>query len=416
MSGGWWPTRDGAFERRIFRLDSSIRPYAWGSATAIPELLGQVPTGEPAAELWLGAHPDEPSRWREHPDRTGLDELIAADPVGMLGSQTSERFGGRLPFLLKLLAADKALSIQVHPTIERARSGFADEEARGVPRDSPERNYRDDNHKPELLCALTDFQAFSGFRPVSPTVELLGELIDAGAELLLPYRATLTASDGLRSTFSSLLTLTESNRIALVAQVLRAASRVAAGGGVWEPAAAATVLAGSDFPDDIGAVLALLLNHVQLRPGESIYLGAGNVHAYLRGFGVEILASSDNVLRCGLTPKHVDVAELLGVADFRPLLQPRSPASVISDSVTIYPVPVPDFLLVRIEPARATVDLAAGQPHLLVATAGTVRVDDGSGPQEITQGDAVFIAAGPAPVQVRGPGIAFVATVNAATG
>ncbi len=416
MSGGWWPTRDGAFERRIFRLDSSIRPYAWGSATAIPELLGQVPTGEPAAELWLGAHPDEPSRWREHPDRTGLNELIAADPVGMLGSQTSERFGGRLPFLLKLLAADKALSIQVHPTIERARSGFADEEARGVPRDSPERNYRDDNHKPELLCALTDFQAFSGFRPVSPTVELLGELIDAGAELLLPYRATLTASDGLRSTFSSLLTLTESNRIALVAQVLRAASRVAAGGGVWAPAAAATVLAGSDFPDDIGAVLALLLNHVRLRPGESIYLGSGNVHAYLRGFGVEILASSDNVLRCGLTPKHVDVAELLRVADFRPLLQPRSPASVISDSVTIYPVPVPDFLLVRIEPARATVDLAAGQPHLLVATAGTVRVDDGSGPQEITQGDAVFIAAGPAPVQVRGPGIAFVATVNAATG
>ena len=415
MSGGW-PTRDGAFERRIFRLDSSIRPYAWGSATAIPELLGQVPTGEPAAELWLGAHPDEPSRWREHPDRTGLDELIAADPVGMLGSQTSERFGGRLPFMLKLLAADKALSIQVHPTIDQARKGFADEEAKGVPRDAPERNYRDDNHKPELLCALTDFQAFSGFRPVASTVELFGELIDAGAELLLPYRATLTAPDGLRSTFSSLLTLTESNRIALVAQVLRAASRVAAGGGVWAPAAAATVLAGSDFPDDIGAVLALLLNHVRLRPGESIYLGAGNVHAYLRGFGVEILASSDNVLRCGLTPKHVDVAELLGVADFRPLLQPRSPASVISDSVTIYPVPVPDFLLVRIEPARATVDLAAGQPHLLVATAGTVRVDDGSGPQEITQGDAVFIAAGPAPVQVLGPGIAFVATVNRATG
>ena len=134
-------------------------------------------------------------------------------------------------------------------------------------------------------------------------------------------------------------------------------------------------MAGSDFPGDIGAVLALLLNHVRLRPGESIFLGAGNVHAYLRGFGVEILASSDNVLRCGLTPKHVDVAELLQVADFRPLLQPRSPVSVISDSVTSYPVPVADFLLMRVEPARATVDLAAGQPHLLVATAGAVQVD-----------------------------------------
>ena len=197
MSGAW-QTGDGTSGRRIFRLDSSIRPYAWGSVTAIPELLGQVPTGEPAAELWLGAHPDEPSRWREHPDRTGLDELIAADPVGLLGRETSERFGGRLPFMLKLLAADKALSIQVHPTIDQARKGFADEEARGVPRDAPERNYRDDNHKPELLCALTDFQAFSGFRPVAPTVELLGELIDAGADLLRPYRALLTTSDGLQ--------------------------------------------------------------------------------------------------------------------------------------------------------------------------------------------------------------------------
>ena len=273
------------------------------------------------------AHPDEPSRWREHPDRTGLDELIAADPVGLLGRETSERFGGRLPFMLKLLAADKALSIQVHPTIDQARKGFADEEARGVPRDAPERNYRDDNHKPELLCALTDFQAFSGFRPVAPTVELFGELIDAGADCCGHYRAVLTTSDGLQV------------GIQLAADVDReqpgrpgrtgAAGRIAvsAGGGEWAPAAAAAVLAGSDFPGDIGAVLALLLNHVRLRPGESIFLGAGNVHAYLRGFGVEILASSDNVLRCGLTPKHVDVAELLQVADFRPLLQPRSPVS-----------------------------------------------------------------------------------------
>ena len=226
----------------------------------------------------------------------------------------------------------------------------------------------------------------------------------------------LTASDGLRSVFSSLLTLTESNRTALVAQVLQAASRVSAYGGEWAPAAAATVMAGSDFPADVGAVLALLLNHVRLRPGESIFLGAGNVHAYLRGFGVEILANSDNVLRCGLTPNTSTSPSCYSVADFRPLLQPRSPVSVISDSVTIYPVPVADFLLLRIEPAGATVDLAAGQPHLLVATAGTVQVDDGSGPQEITQGDAVFIAAGPMPVQVHGPGIAFVATVNEAAG
>ena len=285
-----------------------------------------------------------------------------------------------------------------------------------MPRDAPERNYRDDNHKPELLCALTDFEAFCGFRPVPPTVELFGELIDAGAGLLQHYRSVLTTADGVRTAFTSLLTLTGSERAALVAQVLQAAALVSAGGEEWAAAAAASVLAGSDYPGDIGAVLALLLNHVRLRPGESIFLGAGNVHAYLRGFGVEILANSDNVLRCGLTPKHVDVAELLKVADFRPLLQPRSPVSVISASVTTYPVPVADFLLMRIEPARATVDLAAGQPHLLVATAGAVLVADGEGEHEITQGDAVFIAAGPRPVQVRGPGIAYVATVNEAAG
>lgn len=415
MRGASHP-RDRTSEQRIFRLDISIRSYAWGSVTAIPELLGHEPSGEPAAELWIGAHPDKPSRWREHPDRPGLDELIAADPVGMLGPETSARFGGRLPFLLKLLAAEKALSIQVHPTIEQARRGFADEEARGVPRDAPERNYRDDNHKPELLCALTDLEAFSGFRPITPTVELLGELIDAGAGLLQRYRAMLTGSDGVRTIFSSLLTLTETERAALVAQVRQAAARVSAGGGEWADAAAASVMAGSDFPGDVGAVLTLLLNHVRLRPGESIFLGAGTVHAYLRGFGVEILANSDNVLRCGLTPKHIDVAELLHVADFRPLPQPRSPVSVISESVTIYPVPVADFLLMRIEPARAVVDLAAGQPHLLLTTAGTVHVDDGSGSREVTQGDAVFIAASAVPVQVGGPGIAFVATVNAAAG
>ncbi|MDQ1731438.1 MAG: mannose-6-phosphate isomerase [Pseudonocardiales bacterium] len=399
---------------RVYELDSAIRDYAWGSPTAIPELLGLVPTGEPAAELWLGAHPDEPSRWRGHPQRPGLDELIASDPAGLLGEATAAAFGGRLPFLLKLLAAGKALSIQVHPTLEQARAGYAEEERRGVPQGSPQRNYRDDNHKPELLCALTPFQAFCGFRPVPETLEFLDALAGAGSQLLGEYRALLAGPDGLRVAFTALLTTSVERRQALVDDAVTAAGRLAEAGGPWAAAAAGSVLAAGDFPGDIGAVLALLLNYVQLQPGEAIFLGAGNVHAYLRGLGVEILANSDNVLRCGLTPKHVDVPELLKVADFVPLADPLSPVALASPATAVYPVPVSDFLLSRLTPAAGEVILAADRPHLLIVTEGSVVLAADGQSQEASRGSAVFVAAGQSPVTVSGSGLAFAATVNLA--
>jgi mannose-6-phosphate isomerase len=428
-----WTGPDGSTELpRILLLDSAIRPYAWGSPTAIPALLGVPPTGGPAAELWMGAHPDEPSHWASHPDRPALDALIAAAPEQLLGTRNVERFGPHLPFLLKLLAADKCLSIQVHPNVQQAQVGFAGEEELGVPRSSPARNYSDPNHKPELLCALTEFEALCGFRPVAATLDYFDALIGVGVKQLAPYRDLIEATDGLRAAFTTLITLPDPARTELIDAVVGGCRTLADAGGPWSGAARASVLAGTDFPGDIGAVLALLLNYVRLEPGQAIYLAAGNVHAYLRGFGVEILANSNNVLRCGLTEKHVDVPELLRIADFQALADPLSPVSVVSSAESVYPVPVPDFQLSVLEPCAGEVVLPGDRPHVLVVTRGSVAVSDfavsdvavsgvavsdfalsGVGERvEVAQGLAVFISAGVAPVRVTGTGTAFVATTG----
>jgi mannose-6-phosphate isomerase len=392
----------------IFALDGVVRRYAWGSHTAIPNLLGEAPDGRPAAELWLGAHPADPSYAPAHDQ--GLDTLIAADPRGLLGAAVAERFDGRLPFLLKVLAAERALSLQVHPNLDQARVGYAAEQARGVPLDAPERNYRDANHKPELLCALTEFAALCGFRPVPRTLEFLAAL-DVAA--LRPYRELLVGSDGLRETFTALLTLPARRQSALVADVVAALRGLAVGGGDWAESARIVLLAADDFPDDIGVVVGLLLNAVRLAPGQAIYLGAGNVHAYLRGVGVEVMANSDNVLRCGLTPKHIDVPELLRITDFSPLADAGWPATEVGPGLVRFDTPVPDFRLsvLDLDVAGGTAQLPAGGPSIVLCTSGALTVA-GVG---IAPGHAVFLPAGLSDLTIHGTGRAFLATVPDAT-
>jgi mannose-6-phosphate isomerase len=398
---------------RIIPLAGAVRDYAWGSPTAIPRLLGVPPTGAPAAELWLGAHPDEPSRWAGHPDEPPLDALIAADPHRLLGEPTVAEFGPRLPFLLKVLAADKALSMQVHPDTEQARSGFAAEEAGGIARSDPERNYRDPHHKPELACALTDFEAFCGFRPAAGTLELLAEL---AVPELDGYTGRLREPSGVRDTFTDLLTLAEPDRASLISAVQAGCRRLAATTSPWADTARACLTAAADFPGDIGAVLALLLNHVRLAPGEAIFLGAGNVHAYLRGMCVEILASSDNVLRCGLTPKYIDVAELLRIADFGPLAEPRWPARD-EPPARVYAVPVTDFRLAAVDlggagPATAptAVDLDPGLPCIALCVSGEASVAAAGIEVRLEPGRSAFVSAGDEPVRLTGSGQIFLAT------
>lgn len=394
----------------VLALDGALRRYAWGSRTSIPGLLGQTPDGEPVAELWLGAHPDDPSAVPEL--GTTLDELIAADPVTMLGTATVERFGPHLPFLLKVLAADTALSIQVHPTIEQARAGFSAEDARGVPRDAPGRNYRDANHKPELLCALTSFEALCGFRPIAETQRLLDGL---GVAELAPVGELLAGTDGLRAAFRYLLTLVEPARLvdAVLARCRRPVPEE------WAGPVRAVRLAGTDFPGDVGAVLALLLNYVRLEPGEAIYLGAGNVHCYLRGMGVEIMANSDNVLRCGLTPKHVDVPELLAITEFSPLVEPRCPAEPRClaegrQSGTQFRTPVADFNLsiVDLDADKGSCAVGGQGPHIVLCTEGQAQLSHADASLRLTRGHAAFVAASSSAFVVRGTGRVFIATVG----
>lgn len=370
-----------------FPIDGVLRHYAWGSTTAIQGLLGVEPDGRPGAELWFGAHPDDPATT---PDGT-LDARIAADPVGLLGPATAARFDDTLPYLLKILAPAQALSMQVHPNLEQARAGFAAEDAAGVDRAAPNRNYRDANHKPELICALTPFEALCGFRPIERTRALLAELAVPELDFLADH---LAGPDPLRSAFTAVLRHPDPGPVvAALAERVRTAEQGPLHG---------VRLATEDFPGDVGAVLALLLNHVVLEPGEAIYLGAGNVHAYLRGTGVEIMANSDNVLRCGLTPKHVDVDELLKITDFSELAEPRWPAEHGHFSV-----PVPDFGLTRLVVDEPT-GLDDAGPSIVLCAEGEVRV----GAVALTPGRAAFVPGG-TPTTLAGAGLVFVATTGA---
>ncbi|MBO8190407.1 mannose-6-phosphate isomerase, class I [Streptomyces oryzae] len=394
------------------RLENTVRPYAWGSTTAIPELLGENPTGRPQAELWMGAHPGAPSRIDRGTGPLPLSEVIATDPERELGVAAVRTYGPRLPFLLKLLAAAAPLSLQVHPDNTQAAQGYADEEARGIPLDAPERNYKDDSHKPELICALTPFEGLCGFRHPLEAAALLEGL---GVNGLKPYADILRArpeSEALREVLTALLTADQDAMAATVAEAAEAASE--------RPEYAVHAEIAHHYPGDPGVLAAMLLNHVVLRPGEALFLAAGVPHAYLSGLGVEIMANSDNVLRCGLTPKHVDVPELLRIVRFEPtepgILRPEADDA---GGEEVYETPVGEFRLSRfvLVPGARPHPLRSTAAQILLCTAGAVVVragedggEDGAGELSLAPGRSVFVPAGEA-VQISGDGTLFRATV-----
>jgi mannose-6-phosphate isomerase len=385
----------------IARLSNPIRPYDWGSHTAIAQLQGRPsPSAGPEAELWMGAHRGDPSRL---PDGTALDARIAADPAGELGERTVAELGPRLPFLAKVLAAARALSLQVHPTLAQARAGFAAEEAAGVPLTDPTRNYADDNHKPELICALTPFRGLAGFRPIARTQALFAALavpeLDRYAESLTDGPA------GLRRIVGELLSLPAAERGPLVDRVVAAC---AVDGEFPEERRCAVELAGA-FPSDPGVVVALLLNLVFLQPGEALFLPAGVPHAYLGGVGVEVMANSDNVLRGGLTSKHIDVPELLSILDAEPA-QPQVQAGVATGpGEWSYPTPAKEFALSRL---TGVVRLPAGAPQILVVTEGSMELARDNDVTDVARGSAAYLNARTGPVEARVSGTAYRVTTN----
>ncbi len=387
-------------------LRNAVRPYAWGSRTTIPELLGRpIPAPHPEAELWMGAHPGDPSHVIG-PDgaERSLLELVEADPLNQLGERCAKRWGGRLPFLLKILAAEEPLSMQAHPSAAQAAEGHAREEKRGIPRDAPNRNYPDPTAKPELVCALTEFHALAGFREPARTVKLLKAIETPG---LAKYTGLLEAQpdpSGLRALFTTWITLPQSSLDALLPEVLDACVRHLREHGEFSVECRTILELGETHPRDAGVLAALLLNRLTLRAGEAIYLPAGNLHLYLHGTAVEILANSDNILRCGLTPKHVDVPELLRVVDFACGEMPVQCGDG-GDRLAVYRTDAPEFELSRVEWSSGqddelTVDSIG--PQILLCTAGDLLVtaDDGE-KVELRRGQSVWLPAADPPVRIR---------------
>lgn len=403
------------------RIDNVPRDYAWGSLHGIADLLGRPASGRPEAELWLGAHPGSPSVL-VHPSvgAGSLDQLIAKDPEATLGAdwRENESYDGspRLGFLLKVLSAAGPLSLQAHPSPEQAKAGFDRENALGVPPDAAERDYKDPFHKPELLYAVTPFDALCGFRSVDTSIAVLDRMIASGRDAGLEHdeldvlRGVLVSRDEEESALRAAVGLLLGGGDAAEEIVAQATAIARSPGGEDVPQLGVVSLLADAYPGDPGVVLALLLHRVALRPGEALYLPAGNIHAYLSGTGIELMAASDNVLRGGLTPKHIDVPELLHVLDFAPgpvpLLKPSR-----TGALQLFTPDVPDFRLAHVS-ADAVLDLHG--PAIALCTAGSASLAGREGAVELSQGEAVFVSAdeGPLRVSPHGEGEVFVATGN----
>lgn len=404
-------------------LRGALRTYAWGSHTAIAEFTGRPsPTPHPEAELWLGAHPGDPARLEGDGGERSLLDTITADPEGQLGAATRKRFGDALPFLAKVLAAEEPLSLQAHPSAEQAMEGFAREDRLHIPISAPIRNYRDRSHKPELLVALGPFEALAGFRPVARSIELLRALTVADLDPFVNLLAGQADADGLRALFTTWITAPQADLDVLVPLVLDGAVTYLRSGATEFAREAKTALQlGELYPGDAGVLAALLLNRISLAAGEGIYLPAGNLHAYLDGVGFEVMANSDNVLRGGLTPKHVDVPELLRVLDFTPTdesaLRPRSTREGIE---IVYHTPAPEFAvsLLRLDGADLGHEIDAPSrhdgPQVLLCTEGSVQVHGKSSVLILDRGAAAWVAADDGPIRLVAdqPASLFRATVG----
>lgn len=380
----------------LLPLRNVPRDYAWGSTTLLAELEGREPSGAPEAEIWFGDHAGSPSIVGDGSGRT-LDEWIAQEGAA--------HGTGRLPFLLKLLAAGSPLSIQVHPSKEQAERGFAREHEAGVPADAGHRSYRDPNHKPELIVALSErFEALAGLRDRDQTLRLLASLGDAPAVGRLAQRLSAReAADALRDTIAWLLSGTADADVAEIVAAVRAAAP-----GDFD--AERDLLARLDdaYPGDPGVVVALLMNRVVLARGEAVFIAAGVLHAYVAGLGVELMAASDNVLRGGLTPKHIDVDELLAILDTTPGPAPVLAAEHLAPGLDRFDAGIADFALTRVQ-VGGEIRLRTPGAAIVVATQGSVAVTGAGGEIALEPGGAVLVTEDEDAVTLRGEGLVFIA-------
>jgi len=384
----------------MYSVRPALQPYAWGTSDDIPGLLGIPATGGPVAEAWWGDHPVAPARCVVDGAEVGLDRVIAADPDAALGPEVAREFGGRLPFLLKILAIGSPLSIQVHPSARAAAAGFAREQAAGVPLDAPTRTYRDRSHKPEMLVALTPVVVLSGFRAPSETRRDVERLDHSGAAGLAALLATGGAVDEAIASYVKRC-LDGADAEGLIAAVVRAAREPGSSANMRAAASAA-----DHFPTDGGVLVALAMNCVDLAPGEASFTPGERVHSYQSGVAVEVMANSDNVVRGGLSVKHVDVREFLAIASTVPCAAAKLDAERVGGAATFRPG-VREFELSRLSDASAS--FAPG-PRIVLAVEGEARVATPAGGERLlARGEAVFVPFSDGALEVAASGLTFVA-------
>ena len=396
----------------ILPMKNEIQEYAWGSKPAIAALCGQPgPSSKPQAEFWMGAHPKAPSRVLIGDRWERLDRLMEADPQAILGKKAAARFRGRLPFLFKVLAAAEPLSIQAHPSQAQAVEGYEMENAAGIPINAPHRNYRDPNAKPEIICALTPFWGMNGFRSVASIREhhhrycpMLSSALPDGVD-----DDADAAQEKLRSFFRHLMGLdAERCSAAIDACIARMDGT--------EPDLENWILRLNEhYPGDVGVLSPLWLNLVCLSPGEAMFLPAGQLHAYLEGTGIELMANSDNVLRGGLTPKHVDVPELMKVLRFVSTPVEKRYCRPLDAHVCQYDTPAEDFQLsvIQLKGGGEVVTRPGGTVQILLATSGTATVTwgNGAGQMTLTSGASALVPAKVGEYSLSGSTQIFVAGV-----
>ncbi|MCK7012833.1 mannose-6-phosphate isomerase [Enterobacter roggenkampii] len=380
------------------KLINSVQNYAWGSKTALTDLYGIAnPNNLPMAELWMGAHPKSSSKIEDASGQArSLRDVIDADKSALLGDKVAQRFG-ELPFLFKVLCADQPLSIQVHPNKQASEIGFAKENAAGIPLDAPERNYKDPNHKPELVFALTPFLAMNAFREFSEIISLLQPV--AGANNAIAHFLENPNADALSQLFASLLNMQGEEKSHALA-VLKAALE-SQQGEPWETIR----LIAQFYPDDSGLFSPLLLNVVKLNPGEAMFLFAETPHAYLQGVALEVMANSDNVLRAGLTPKYIDIPEL--VANVKFVAKPAAELltqPVKNGAELDFPIPVEDFAFSLHDLSQTETTIAQESAALLFCVEGEATLHKGEQHLVLKPGESAFVAANESPVSVSGTG------------
>ena len=382
------------------RIIGTPRDYSWGSHSALRRFCERPAPDGPLAEIWYGAHPAAPALVA---NAGSLLSMIDGDPESYLGADVGHRYAQRLPFLLKLIAPAEPLSLQVHPTLRMAQRRYADESTAGVPLNAPERNYKDANHKPELVYALSKFEAMCGFRAPRRAAELLRGLGTPATDALYEHLRSSPNSAGVEAAFTALFRSPPSARE--LAQVAGACQQRLAGDSPSPRADRMVVLLHSKHPGDPGVVAPLLLNPVSLRPGEAVFVPAGGVHAYFSGIAVELMAASDNVLRAGLTRKHVDVEEMLANVDYVAAPPVRIAPEVTDDELTeVFYVPVDDFQLAVAHLIDVPRMLDGWGPRIVLCVAGEARISTGGECESLRPGQAVFIAAHEDEPEISGTG------------